>query len=112
MADRRVQLGADVRSDHLAHGSSADEKVNLETCRCRADDSEVLHLVANKGPDDRHRVIHGAKSTDDDDVAVSDKASGFILSGQHLSALRTISASDRVKLHSSVSRMFVAGRTS
>src|SRR5215831_4647038 len=103
MADWRIQFSADVRRDHLLHSSSADEKVNLEAGRCRANHGKVLHLAANKGSDDRHRVVHGAKTTDDDDIAVLNEAGSFILSGQHLSTLRAISASDGIKLHSSAS---------
>src|SRR5215831_7250428 len=106
MPDRRIKFGADVGSDHFLDGSGADEKVDLQSGGCRANHGEVFRLAADEGADDRHRMVHRAKTADDDDIAVLDEARGLILFDQHLSALGPIGAGDWVKPHPSSSRDF------
>src|SRR5262245_45008653 len=103
MPDRRIKFGADVGSDHFLDGSGADEKVDLESSGRGPNHGQVLHLATDERADDRHRMVHRTETADDDDITVFNEACGLILSGQHLSALGPIGASDWVKLHPSPS---------
>ena len=105
MSDRRMQFSADIGRDNLAHAAGADQQIDFQTGGRRADNGQVPHLATDERTDDGHRMVHGAESSDDDDIAIPDEGGGFFVGHQHLLARRPIGARDRFQFH-----VFVPGR--